>query len=133
MVGREEYVRGEVDHTGRAIINPNHPAILKRMQEGREIARNIMRRMGAKKTSDLAKPVELHVTGITGTPGPCRGGSDRSNSVVNSAFECHDIEKLFICDNSVIPKLGSTENYGAATAMMACHAWRQIVANHFRA
>lgn len=97
------------------------------------MTRDIMLKIGAKKTTDLAKPIALHVTGITGTPGPCRGGSDRNNSVVNSDFECHDIQNLFICDNGVIPKLSSTENYGAATAMMACHAWRRIVANHFAA
>lgn len=131
MVGREDYVRGEIDPTGRAILNPNHPEVLKRLQEGRELARDIMLKMGAKKTTDLKRPIELRVTGITGTPGPCRGGADRSNSVINSDFECHDIENLFICDNGVIPKLSSTENYGAATAMMACHAWRRIVAKHF--
>lgn len=131
MVSREDYVRGEVDRTGKALLNPNHPAILKRIQEGREIARDLMLKMGARKTSDLKKPVELRVTGITGVPGPCRAGKDRSNSVINSDFQCHDIENLFVCDNSVMPKLSTTENYGAATAMLACYAWRRIVANHF--
>jgi len=87
--------------------------------------------MGAKKTSDLSRPIELRVTGITGVPGPCRAGSDRSNSVIDSDFKSHDIENLFICDNSVMPALSTTENYGAATAMLACYAWRRIVANHF--
>lgn len=125
---RENYVKGEVDARGQGIANPNHPEVVKRIQEGRAIAREVFLKMGARRTSDINKPIELRVTAGAGT---CRGGADRSNSVINSDFECHDIENLFICDSGVFPRLSSTENGGATTAMMACHAWRRIVAKHF--
>ncbi len=126
-VERQRLVSGEVSATGQHIINRNHPEILKRAQEGREIARAILLKMGAKRTSDITKPFDIGSTPAGGTSGGCRAGKDRSNSVVNSDFECHDIENLYICDNGVVP----TGAGGIITAFVSCHAWRRIVANHF--
>jgi len=84
--------------------------------------------MGAKRTTDVSKPFEVGTTPSAGSSGSCRAGSNRSNSVVNSDFECHDIENLFICDQSVVPYIDAG---GAVTAYISCHAWRRIVATHF--
>ena len=121
--------KGQMDASGRGIRQPLPPEILKRAQEVREIMRDILLKMGAKRVSDISKPLEATFAG--GSVGSCRGGADRTNSVVNSDFECHDVENLFLCDASVVPSIPSAHNGGTGTAFMACHAWRRIVAKHF--
>jgi len=129
------------DSSGKLILDKNHPGLLKRAQEAKELARDIMLKMGARKTtkietSDFTQAMAggTQVPGVGTTPpaefgsGTCRAGADRRNSVVNSDFECHDVEGLFICDNGVVPASGA----GAAiTAYVSCYAWRRIVAKHF--
>ena len=128
-VRRQSVVRGQMDSSGREIIKRDHPAIVKRTQEGRELMRDILLKMGAKRVSDISK-LEMGEGGAHSVVS-CRAGSDRSNSVVNSDFECHDVENLFLCDASVVPSIPSAHNGGTGTAFMACHAWRRIVAKHF--
>ena len=125
---RQNLVSGEISATGRHIINRNHPEILKRAQQGREISREILLKMGARKTSDISKPFQVGSTPSNGTSGGCRAGADRGNSVVNSDFECHDIDNLYICDNGVVPYTGAG---GIYTAYVSCYAWRRMVAKHF--
>ena len=132
-VNRQTLLRGELNSSGRVTLNlGDHPAIVKRAQEGREIAREILLKMGAKRVSDITKPTRFTRRDFTAlATSSCRAGSDRSNSVVNSDFESHDIENLFICDMSVLPSVPTGGNNGATTAFLACHAWRRIVAKHF--
>ena len=39
--------------------------------------------------------------------GTCRMGFEKDNSVVDSNLKYHDINNLFVCDTSVIPKIGN--------------------------
>ena len=39
--------------------------------------------------------------------GTCRMGFDKNSSVVDSNLKYHDIKNLYICDSSVIPKIGN--------------------------
>ena len=140
-VYRQKYVTGEISPDGRLIVNRGHPEILKRAQQAKEIARDVLLKMGARRTTEIsavgfttAMSGGVPVPGVGNTQpvggssgGGCRAGSDRSNSVINSDFECHDISNLFLCDNGVVPGGAG----GAITAYVACHAWRRIVAKHF--
>jgi|TARA_Y100000389_G_scaffold203394_1_gene251683 hypothetical protein len=39
--------------------------------------------------------------------GTCRMGSDKNSSVVDSNLQYHDMKNLYVCDSSVIPKIGN--------------------------
>ena len=125
----QKFWNGELDPSGREIHQPYHPEIMKRAQQVRETARNVLVNMGATKISDISKP--LRAQGGGATVASCRAGSDPKESVVNSDFECHDVDNLFLCDASVVPGVPSAHNGGTGTAYMACYAWRRIVAKHF--
>jgi len=127
--------------SGELILDKNHPDVLKRTNDVKALAREVMLKMGARRTtavqsSAVTEPMAggARVPGVGTIPpsetgrGTCRAGSDRRNSVINSDFECHDIENLLICDNSVVPATGAG---GAVTAYVSCHAWRRIVAKRF--
>jgi hypothetical protein len=127
----QNVMHGELDSSGRPVRKKYHPDLLKKVQEARELGRNVLIEMGAKKVSDITAP--LPTEGSGGGSGGCRAGADRQHSVVNSDFECHDIENLFICDGSVYPSLPTFHNTGAHSALLGCHAWRRIVKKHFSA
>jgi len=116
--------------TGQLILDANHPEVRKRLQEGIDIARDILQKMGAKRISG-GKIGGGYIGVETGTA-DCRAGADKSNSVINSDFESHDVENLFICDGSVMPCVPAVFGQGgSAIAMLACHASQRIVAKHF--
>lgn len=113
------------------------------LKEAMIILRDIYREMGSSEIRDI-QPVLKRLdaviasnaqvrspVGATHQSCSCRAGVDRSNSVVNERFECHDIRNLFICDLSVLPRV----NYGnpgiAMVAHIACFAWRRLVQDHF--
>jgi hypothetical protein len=52
--------------------------------------------------------------------GTCRLGSEKSNSVVDKNLKYHSLENLFICDASVIPKIGNSN----LSLTIACFALR---------
>jgi len=60
----------------------------------------------------------------------CRAGESPKNSVVNSDFECHDIENLFLSSAAVIPR-GALSHAHMPTCITAAYAWRKIIENHF--
>ncbi|MBI2821902.1 MAG: GMC family oxidoreductase [Acidobacteria bacterium] len=127
-VVRPKEVRGYLDEKGRFQYERNHPSIVQRLQEAREIARQVLEKMGAREILNASGP--LRVGRETMQLGSCRAGADRSVSVVNSDFESHDVENLFICDGSALPRKAS-HGYGAPVATMATYAAQRIVARHF--
>jgi choline dehydrogenase-like flavoprotein len=127
----QNVMSGQLDASGRTVRQKYHPELLKRVQEARELARDLLKEMGAKRIGDITAP--LPTEGSGGGSGGCRAGADRRTSVVNSDFECHDIDNLFICEGSVFPSLATFHNTGAHAAMLGCHAWRRIVTKHFSA
>jgi hypothetical protein len=52
--------------------------------------------------------------------GACRLGSEQSNSVVDKNLKYHSLENLFICDASIIPKIGNSN----LSLTIACFALR---------
>ena len=113
------------------------------LKEGMIVLRDIYREMGSVKIRDI-DPVlkELDAVaastlqgrspvGATHQSCSCRAGVDRSNSVVNERFECHDIRNLFICDLSVLPLVTYGNPGIAMVAHVACFAWRRLVEDHF--
>ena len=63
--------------------------------------------------------------------GACRAGIDARSSVVNPYFESHDVDHLFVCDNSVIPRV-TTGATGVPLAIVAVFAAQRIVERHFK-
>ena len=104
-----------------------HPSIQNLFKQGREIGREIFKKMGAK---EILEDREVTGTSFNSNTGACRAGTDRKNSVVNAFFESHDVENLLICDASATPR-GTTIGYGAPTATVASFAYRRIIARHF--
>ena len=127
---RPSQVRGRIDANGRFQYDLNHPSILKRFQEAREIAVELLRQVGAREILNANRP--LRVSRATMQVSSCRAGRDASTSVVNSDFESHDVDNLFICDGSVLPRKASN-GYGAPVATVATYAAQRIVAKHFSA
>jgi choline dehydrogenase-like flavoprotein len=60
----------------------------------------------------------------------CRAGVDPKTSVVDSHFQCHDMENLFICDGSVLPRT-SIGSLAMAIATVATFAAQRMVEDHF--
>ena len=128
VLKKAEGYRGSVDPATGQMLYESSDAITKRLHEGGEIARDLLNRMGARK-----------IVGHDGTPsysiyhgvGTCTAGADRKSSVVNSNFESHDVDNLFICDASVLPRCVSYNAVGSIGTVAAL-AGRRIVANHFR-
>ena len=73
---------------------------------------------------------EVSVRSVIALASSCRAGSDRSNSVVNSDFESHDVENLLICDQSAIPRIAS-RGFGTPVAVIATYAAQRMVARYF--
>lgn len=126
-VVRPKEVLGSIDGNGRFQYEMNHPSIVKRLQEAREMAQEILKKMGAK---EILSAGPLRVGRATMQCGSCRAGADRSVSVVNSDFESHDVENLLVCDGSAMPRKAS-QGYGTPVATIATFAAQRIVAKHF--
>ena len=127
---RPKEVRGSIDANGRFQYQRNHPSVVKRLEEARDISAEVLKKMGAKELFNASGP--LRVGRSTMQLGSCRAGADRSISVVNSDFESHDVENLLICDGSVLPRKAS-DGYGAPVATVATYAAQRIVKKHFSA
>ena len=62
--------------------------------------------------------------------GSGRAGVDPKMSVVKPYFESHDVDNLWICDGSVIPRV-STGNSGTPQASVSVFAAQRIIERHF--
>lgn len=60
----------------------------------------------------------------------CRAGMDARTSVVDSHFQCHDVENLLICDGRVLPRT-SIGSLAMAIATVATFAAQRMVEDHF--
>ena len=49
--------------------------------------------------------------------------------MVNSDFECHDVENLFVGSAAAIPRSPLSHSH-IPTCVVAAYTWRRIVANH---
>jgi hypothetical protein len=123
--------RGRVGPDG-TVTYSSDPRMIKRFEEGVEICRTILTRMGFKRIPPVGGLDERvrNYRGNVHATGSCRAGVDVKDSVVNPRFESHDIDGLFICDGSVVPRTGSSEAC-IPIATVAAFAWRRIVEDHF--
>ncbi len=126
---RPRSVRGYVNEWAEQIYRSQDPTILKPLAEGRELAYEFFKKMGAREVLGMERP--LRIGRLNTWVGSCRVGTDRKVSVVNPHFESHDIEGLFLCDASVVPRSG-TQGYAGTVATVAVFAASRIAENHFK-
>jgi choline dehydrogenase-like flavoprotein len=127
-VVRPSGVLGVMDADGELQYDKKDPGLLRRLKDGNEIGHEILKKMGAREISGPDGGVRVrNVSGITGS---CRAGANRRNSVVNSDFESHDVENLFICDASTPPRIAS-RGFGTPVAVFATYAAHRLVAKYF--
>ena len=127
-LARPSGVLGKMDAYLDLEYDRTDPGTLRRLREGHEIGLEILKKMGARAISESEDGVRI--TNVSGISSSCRAGSDRSNSVVNSDFESHDVDNLLICDQSVQPRIAS-RGFGSPVAMFATYATQRMVANYF--
>lgn len=124
--------RWSIDPSGRMVYGGDHSLTIRRAKEGLAMAHEILTRMGARKITSRDIPVTLNPrTRGQRLVGACRAGIDSKTSVVNPYFESHDVENLFVCDNSVIPRV-TTGPTGIPLATVAVFAAQRIVERHFK-
>ena len=127
-VGAPTWEKGTVDLEGRYQYNRRNPMVLKSLREGTQLLIELYRKMDT-------PPVQIDTTlptrySLGHQMSSCRAGESPENSVVNSDFECHDIENLFLSSAAVIPR-GALSHAHMPTCITAAYAWRRIVENHF--
>ncbi len=119
---------GHLGETGNLIYPEPPPIELRRVREGMERGTEIMQKMGAVRVTPVERVMRaLFRPHVLGT---CRAGSDPATSVIDARFRSHDVENLFICDGSAIPRTG-TGNSGMVVATVATFAAQRLVRDHF--
>ncbi len=113
----------------RKYLEKHHPEVLEPLREGIEMAKKIIQEMGPPKKMEGAVGIPDEMGGGNWISS-CRAGASPDNSVVNSDFESHDIDNLFIADGSVLP-YQCRWNPSMPIASVCNYAWRRIVAKHF--
>ena len=89
----------------------------------------MLKKMGAREILGMDRPVRVyHLEAFVGS---CIVGTDPQRSVVNPYFESHDIDGLFICDASVVPRAAS-QGYAGTVATVALFGADRIVERHFK-
>ena len=116
---------------GSIAFDHKHPSIVRRAKDCTDLVGSIFEKMGAAEIRPASSHPRLTVQPFTHEVGACRGGADRRNSVINSDFECHDIDNLFVVDSSAIPVETSLWSGGTVASVIGTYAARRIVANHF--
>ena len=125
---KPEGYRGRINLRTVKMEYEGNKIIERRLREGGEMAREILQKMGAKKIAGYDMPPIYHIAHGVST---CKAGADPKLSVVNANFESHDVEGLFICDASVLPRSASGDAIGPI-ATVSVLAGERIVANHFK-
>ena len=124
--------RWSIDSSGQLVYGGDHSLTIRRAKEGLAMAHEILTKMGARRITSRGIPVNLNPrTRGQRLVGACRAGIDRKTSVVNPYFESHDVDNLFVCDNSVIPRV-TTGPTGIPLATVAVFAAQRIVERHFK-
>lgn len=125
---KPEGYRGSINLRTVKMEYEGNKTIEQRLREGGEMAREVLKKMGAKKIAGYDMSPIYHIAHGVGT---CKAGFDPKLSVVNANFESHDVESLFICDASALPRSASGDAIGPIATVSALAAER-IVANHFK-
>ncbi|MEE8348895.1 MAG: GMC family oxidoreductase [Acidobacteriota bacterium] len=124
--------RWSLDAKGNLTYSGDHSVVVRRAREGLELAHGILTKMGAKKITSKDVPARINsATRGSHLVGSCRAGTDPKTSVVNPYFESHDVDNLYICDASVIPRV-TTGNTGTPQAAVTVFGADRIVERHFQ-
>ncbi len=127
-VGAPIWDKGVVTPTGTHVYNRRHPGILKSLKEGTEFIIELYDRMAVRPIKvDATPPKRFSIGHQTSS---CRAGESAKNSVVNSDFESHDVENLFVSSAAVIP-CGNLSFAHIPVSVVAAYTWRRLVENHF--
>ncbi len=122
------HIKGTVNLQTGARTYAGDAYIDRRMQEGREIAYELAKKIGCKQVSEEF-PATFKGRGGGHPGGTCRAGNDRRRSVINSHFESHDVEGLFVVDAGSLPRACVYSGFYAA--FMGAYGARRIVESHF--
>ena len=121
--------RGWINEWGEQLFPGHDPAIVKPLEQAREVVYEMLKKMGAREILGMDRPVRVyHLEAFVGS---CIVGTDPQRSVVNPYFESHDIDGLFICDASVVPRAAS-QGYAGTVATVALFGADRIVERHFK-
>ena len=124
--------RWSIDPKGQMVYGGDHSLTIRRAKQGLAMAHEILTKMGAREITSIDIPVDINPrTRGSRLVGACRAGIDPETSVVDSYFESHDVDNLFVCDNSVIPRV-TTGPTGIPLATVAVFAAQRIVERHFQ-
>ncbi len=126
---RPRTIRGWINEWGEQIYSGNDPAIIKHLEQGRELIYEMLKKMGAREVRGMDRP--LRVRHLATYVGSCIVGADPKSSVVDPYFESHDIDGLFVCDGSTVPRTAS-QGYAGTVATLALFASSRIVERHFK-
>jgi len=126
---RPRNVRGYINEWGEQVYRGDDPSIINGLREGRQVIYELLKKMGAREVLGMDAPIRVRV--LSTFVGSCIVGTDAKVSVVNPHFESHDIEGLFICDASVVPR-GASQGYTGTVATVALLAADRIVKRHFK-
>jgi len=127
-VGAALWDKGIVTPTGKYVYNRRHPGILKTLKEGTEFIVDLYSKMAIRPTRvNAAPPNRFSIAHQTSS---CRAGESAQNSVVNSDFESHDVDNLFVSSAAVIPRAPLSHSH-VPTCVVAAYTWRRMVENHF--
>jgi choline dehydrogenase-like flavoprotein len=123
--------RWYIDPDGKILCGGDHSLTIRRVEEGRQMAYEVLQKMGARKISSPPAPVRITpTTRGQHSVGSCRAGVDPKTSVVNPYFESHDVDNLFLCDGSVIPRT-TTGNTGTPQASVTVFAAGRMIERQF--
>ena len=126
---RPRNIHGWINEWGEQIYAGNDPSIIKPLEQGRELIYELLKKMGAREVLGMDRPIRV---GYLATfVGSCIVGVDPKTSVVNPHFESHDIEGLFVCDASVVPR-SATQGYAGTVATVAIFGASRIIDRHFK-
>ena len=123
--------RWSIGPEGEMLYGGDHALTLQRIQEGIEMAREILDEMGGQRITSPTVEAFAPQTRGEHKVGSCRAGVDPETSVVNPYFESHDIDNLLICDGSVIPRVSSGPS-GTPQAAVSVLAADRIIERHFK-
>ena len=126
---RPRTIRGWINEWGEQIYSGNDPAIIKHLEQGRELIYEMLKKMGAREIRGMDRP--LRVRHLATYVGSCILGADPKSSVVDPYFESHDIDGLFVCDGSTVPRTAS-QGYAGTVATLALFASSRIVERYFK-
>ncbi|MDA2933811.1 GMC family oxidoreductase, partial [Acidobacteria bacterium AH-259-D05] len=129
VVVRSSQVLGHTNIRAEMFYDIGHSSFKRLFLEGSKLAEEVLRTMKVREVQFDQRPIRN--VGFLAWAGSCRAGTDPKHSVVNQYGESHDVENLFVCDASILPRCAS-QGYGGPTATVAAFLADRIAQRHFK-